>query len=474
MRPKQSDVFRLINYFNQNTKCISHNNCNHSRILSTNSMTYDYAFEFKSSNLRFGKGVTKEVGLDLQNIGAKNVCLFTDKILMDLKPVKVALESLKNNNIKYDVYTDVRCEPTDESFKHAINYAIKGNFDAFLAVGGGSVMDTAKAANLYSTHKDNDFYDFVNAPIGKGLPVPGPLKPLIAVPTTTGTGSETTGVAVFDILERKAKTGIGSRLMTPNLALIDPDNCMSQPPGVITSSGFDVLCHGLESFTAISYNDRSPCPDNPNKRPAYQGSNPISDVWCRVALPILNKYFVRAVNNMDDYEARSNLQYAAAYAGMGFGTAGVHLCHGLSYSIAGLAHDGDYIFHDYEPLGHAIIPHGVSVVITAPSVFEFTCNAKPEKHREAAIMLGENENNIKLLDVDDISKKLRDRLLYYMDTLKIPLGLNKCGYTFNDIDKLTEGAIPQDRVNKLSPNPINPDIISNLYEKSLNYLDQLK
>ena len=366
----------------------------------------------------------------------------------------------------------MRCEPTDSSLMDAIKFVQNSNikFDGFLAIGGGSVIDTAKVANLFCKHPNYQLLDFINAPVGKALPIPGRLFPLVAIPTTTGTGSETTPVAIFDIEEMQCKTGISNRLLAPSLALIDPNHAQYQPSGILASAGFDVLCHGLESYTAISYDERSPMPDNPKNRPAYQGANPISDVWCGVALPLINKYFIQAVENMDDYEARMNMQYAACYAGMGFGTAGVHLCHGMSFPISGLNKQlAKYVYRDYEYLNESIIPHGVSVVITAPSVFEFTVDVKPERHRQAAIWLGEEERNIKMTDVDDISKKLRDRILYFMDRLKIPMGLTKCGYKFDDIDKLVQGTIPQERLIGLSPNPVDADILGIIFEKSMEY-----
>src|SRR6185503_16558094 len=144
-------------------------------------------------------------------------------------------------------YDQVRVEPTDQSFKAAIAFATTGNFEGYVAVGGGSVMDTAKAANLYATYPA-DFLDYVNPPVGKGKPVPGRLKPLIAVPTTAGTGSETTGVAIFDFLEIHAKTGIAHRALRPILGVIDPDNTRTLPPMVAACSGLDVLSHALESM----------------------------------------------------------------------------------------------------------------------------------------------------------------------------------------------------------------------------------
>ncbi|KAK3596175.1 hypothetical protein CHS0354_010711 [Potamilus streckersoni] len=260
---------------------------------STNPQDMEYAFEMACSNIRYGPGVTKEVGMDLQNLGAKKVCLMTDKNLRKLTPVKVAIESLERHKINYKIYDSVRVEPTDQSFKDAINFSKANDFDAYLAVGGGSVLDTCKAANLYASNPKADLLDYVNAPVGKALPVTHTVKPLIAVTTTAGTGSETTGVAIFDYLPLKAKTGIASRAIKPTLGIVDPDNLSTMPERVAAYSGLDVLCHAIESYTAIPYQSRGLRPANPNLRPAYQGSNPISDIWCRHALQITSKYLKR-------------------------------------------------------------------------------------------------------------------------------------------------------------------------------------
>ncbi|XP_053571063.1 hydroxyacid-oxoacid transhydrogenase, mitochondrial [Bombina bombina] len=423
--------------------------------------TTEYAFEMAVSNIRYGENVTKEVGMDLHNMNARNVCVMTDKNLAQLPPVKAVLNSLAKSEINFQLYDNVRVEPTDKSFMEAIEFARQREFDAYVAVGGGSVMDTCKTANLYSCSPESDFLDYVNAPIGKGKAVTVPLKPLIAVPTTSGTGSETTGIAIFDYEELKAKTGIASRSIKPTLGLIDPVHTLSMPERVVANSGFDVLCHSLESYTALPYNMRSPCPTNPLERPAYQGSNPISDVWAKHALRIVAKYLKRAVKNPDDRKARFSMHLASSFAGIGFGNAGVHLCHGMSYPIAGLVKT--YRAKDYV-VQHPLVPHGLSVVLTSPAVFSFTASMCPERHLEAAEILGADIRTAKIKDAGLILAETLRKFLY---DLNVDDGLAAVGYTTADIPALVKGTLPQERVTKLSPRPHSEEELSHLFEASM-------
>jgi hydroxyacid-oxoacid transhydrogenase len=423
-------------------------------------MDREIAFEMAASSVRFGPGVTREVGMDLVDLGVRRALVVTDPSVARLAPVATVLAALDEAGVQAVLYDKVRVEPTDVSFRDAIEFARTAAVNGIVAVGGGSVIDTAKAVNLYTTYPPEDFLDYVNAPIGKAMPVPGPLKPLVAVPTTAGTGSETTGVSIFDLTTLHAKTGIASRRLKPTLGLLDPDNTRTMPKQVAASSGLDILSHALESFTAIPYSSRER-PARPALRPAYQGSNPISDIWALQALRIVAHYLVRAVEDSSDDEAREQMILAAAYAGVGFGNAGVHLPHGMSYPVSG--HVKDFRAPGY-PSDHALVPHGISVILNAPAVFRFTAATNPSRHLEAAAALGAHVAGVK---DSDAGSALADRITWFMQRLEVPNGLKAVGYTSSDIPALVAGTLPQHRVTKLSPRPAEPEDLAALFESAL-------
>ncbi len=424
-----------------------------------NQSTHDTAFQIMASNCRFGCGITHEVGMDLVDLGARRVLVVIDPALRSLPTGAVVQQSLEENKLEFAVFDEVEVEPTDISFLAAAKFATEGQFDAVVAVGGGSTIDTAKAANLYATYPA-DFLDYVNPSIGKQRAVPGPLKPLIAIPTTAGTGSETTGVAIFDYTPLRVKTGIASKYLRPTMGLVDWENTRTQPAAVAASAGLDVLSHALESYTALPYDQRSRA-DRPSLRAAYQGANPMSDVWALRALEIVAEFLPRAVADTSDDEARMQMILASSMAGIGFGNAGVHLPHAMAYPVAGMV-------REFRPAGYAtqnpMVPHGMSVILHTPAVARFTAPMSPERHLIAAKALGADVSRASLSDAGRI---LADQVIHFMQTLGMPRGLQEVGYSMSDMSVLVDGTLAQQRLLKLSPRVAGPDVLAKLFEESM-------
>ena len=422
-------------------------------------MAFETAYTMDTSSIKFGPGVTREVGADMAALGVTRVLVVTDPNLSKSEPVAITLDALRAEGIDAVLYDQARIEPTDASFHHAIQFATDGNFDGYVAVGGGSSMDTAKVANLYATYPA-PFLAYVNPPVGEGRPVPGKLKPLIAIPTTAGTGSETTGTAIFDYTEMHAKTGIAHRALRPVMGIIDPDNTRTLPKLVAACTGLDVLSHALESLTALPYSQRQ-APDSPKLRPAYQGANPISDIWSSRAIEMCAQYLVRAVHDPEDDEARSQMLLAAAIAGIGFGNAGVHLPHGMAYPVAGM-------IKSYTPAGygvdHPLVPHGMAVILNAPAVFRFTASTNPALHLHAASLMGVDTHGAA---PEDAGELLAGALVDMMRQTGMPNGLSAIGYGPEHVEGLVQGTLPQHRVTKLSPRPASADDLRELFLNSM-------
>jgi alcohol dehydrogenase class IV len=420
----------------------------------------DSVFNVEAVKIKFGFGALYEVGAEARSFGMRRVAIYTDKNVVKLEPVAIAVDSLKKEGLDAEVYAEVEVEPTDRSFKASTEFAKEGKFDGFISIGGGSVMDTCKAANLYATYPA-EFIDYVNAPIGKAVPVPGPLKPHIACPTTFGTASECTGIAIFDFLEMKAKTGIVSPRLRADLGILDPNSLKTLPPLVRAANGFDVFSHACESFTARPYTHR-PAPPDPTQRPLSQGANPYSDIACIEAIRMIGNNLVQAVNDPQDHNYEA-LMFAGMLAGIGFGNAGCHLPHAMSYAVAGQVKD--YHAPGWEQ-DHAMVPHGIAVIVNSPAVFEVTGSACPDRHIAAARSFG---SDIKDVDEEDAGSLLAQRVTDLMKATGIPNGLTGVGYTEDDLENLTDGAIPQQRLIDNAPLPINRDQLRGLFKKALAY-----
>jgi alcohol dehydrogenase class IV len=409
-------------------------------------------FVMEMSPIKFGLGASDEIGHDARRLGLRRVLIVTDSSLAALGLPGRIRERLAEQDVKAEVYDGVAIEPTDRSMEEAAEHARGTDWDGLVAVGGGSVIDTAKAVNLLCCHPA-PLLDYVNPPVGRGVAVPGPLKPLIAVPTTAGTGSETTAVAVTHVVDRQVKAGIAHRLLRPTLGIVDPLTTLTVPSEVTAAAGADILTHAIESYTTRPFDARPK--HHPPARPAYVGANPASDIW------YVARYLRRAVHNGLDLEARLHLALAANYAGIGFGNAGVHLPHALAYPIAGLVRD--YVPAGY-PTRHPLVPHGMSVILTAPAAFRFTYPSAPERHLRAAELMGAD---VRGWPATTRREALPQTLIELMRDVGIPRGLAAIGYTEQDVPGLVQGTLLQPRLLAGAPRGVGAEDLDRVLREAM-------
>jgi alcohol dehydrogenase class IV len=417
---------------------------------------HETIFTMEATPVKFGAGASADAGWELKRLGVSRVMLVTDPGVAALGHPDRIKKLVEAEGIEVVVYDRARVEPTIESLQDAADFAIEHEVDGFVSVGGGSSMDTAKVANLVSTHPA-PVMDYVNPPVGEGKKPPTPIRPHLAIPTTSGTGSEATTVAVLDIPDLKVKTGISHRYLRATQAIVDPDLTRTLAAEVTSSTGLDVVCHAAESYISKPFDTR-PRPGSPDDRPPYQGANPIADVWSAKALEFGGRYLRRAVADGEDIEARGFMMLAATMAGVGFGSAGVHIPHSCAYPIAGLK-------HEYRPPGypddHPFVPHGHSVIVTAPAAFRFTYDAMPERHHAVAeLLVGE--------PIDDPGPDtLPDVLRQLMKDVDAPRGVSEFGYTEDDIPELVDGAMKQQRLLAVAPKEVGEEDLRHVITASM-------
>jgi len=412
-------------------------------------------FTYGAPSLKFGPGASAELGHDLAVLGARRVLLVTDAgVAATGHPARIA-DQLVAHGLAVTTYDGSRVEPTDASLAAAVEFARDaGPFDAVLAVGGGSSIDTAKAVNLLTTNP-GEVLDYVNPPVGGDRAPTEPLLPLVAVPTTTGTGSESTTVCVLDVLAQHVKSGISHPRLRPTLAVVDPDLTLSQPTMVTAASGLDILCHALESYTARWYGAFDA--KQPEQRVPYCGANPIADLFAQQALTLLAGSFRVAIRDGSDRRAREDMALAATYAGLGIGSAGVHIPHANAYPVAGRV-------RGYRPEGYpddeAMVPHGMAVSLTAPAAFRFTFEATPERHLRAARLLDPDATG----DGPDLLPRVVTAL---MRDVGMPNGLAEVGYGVGDVPALAAGAMQQQRLLATAPLPVSEGDLAGIIGDSL-------
>jgi alcohol dehydrogenase class IV len=419
-------------------------------------------FTIAIPKVTFGRGSLAEAGARARGLGMKRVAVFTDARLRQGPYVADVLESLRAAGVDVAVFDDITIEADDASVLRGAGFIAAGKFDGVVSVGGGSVMDTAKASMLYGLHPVEDFLDYFAPPLGAGKPIPQDLLPHLACPTTSGTGSECTSISVLRITHLQTKFVLANPALLAQEALIDPACCASLPPTVVASTGFDLLCHALECYTAKAYTRWKKIED-PTKRPLIQGANPWSDLAARKALEIVGEYLDRGVNDACDTEARDQLMWGASLAGMAFGNSGTHLGHALSYGVTHLMQD---ITTDGYAVPSPFVPHGISVAVSAPAIFRYTAEAAPERHLEAATFL---QADLRGATPADAGEALALRLIELMRKTGVPNGLSGVGFAPADVPALAASSARQARAIANSPRETNLVDIENIYSAAMSY-----
>ena len=410
---------------------------------------HDTVFTVRNVQVKFGEGVSAEIGYEAKRLGMTKVLVVTDKNLCDSTEIPAfVIGKLEEAGIKADIYDGTNIEPIDTEVEKGIESAMGQGYDGFIGLGGGSSIDTAKMINLYTTYPTEDFRDYISPPVGKGKPVPGPIMPLIAIPTTAGTGSENTPVAVVDLLEEKLKVAVSNAYLLPSYALLDPVLTVSLPPYYTSSTGMDALLHSIEAYTCIPYNTRVR-PESPAKRPVYVGSNPVSDLFALRSIELIGQNLRKSYLEPTNLEARHNM-LLAAHLGGAFGNAGVHIPHALSYPLAGRKHD---------------LPHGIAVCVTGIAALEFLEPVVPEKLGKIANLLGENTEN---LSNAEAASKAKEAIIGLMRDIDFPSGIVELGFDESDIDELGEAGSKIQRLLSCSPRQVKLEDVKEIYRKSMH------
>jgi len=429
------------------------------------------SFTVAMPRLTFGRGVLDELGARAAGRGFRRAALFTDPHLIDGPLVAGAVDSLRAAGLDVAIFHEIRIEPDDASVQRGADFlndrATARAFDVIVSVGGGSVMDTAKASSVVAAHGVDIARHFA-PPVGEGLAISRALLPHIACPTTAGTGSECTSVSVLRIGALDCKFVLAGPALLPIEAIVDPACLDSLPARVLASTGFDLCCHALECWTAQPFTARAArtALADPASRQYLQGANPFSDLIAQEALRITDRYLVRGVTDADDREARDRLMWGASLAGIAFGNTGTHLPHAMSYGITHLMHALDTPSGSVAPSdGVARIPHGTSVIVATPTIVRFLAEGAPERHLEAASFLGAASGATPA----ESGEVLSARLIELMRATGMPNGLAALGFDDAHIVPMAASCLRQARAIANAPREADLVDLENLYRGALTH-----
>ena len=375
----------------------------------------------------FGSGQRKAIGLMAAQIG-KRALVCTDARMGQDAQFKAIVADIAANGVEVKVYDRTEADLPMAGITACVEEYANYKPDMVVGVGGGSCMDMAKCVAVLLQHGGSlrDYY-------GENK-IPGPVAPVIAVPTTSGTGSEVTPVAVIADTERGVKVGISSPYLIPRVAVCDPELTLTCPPGLTAVSGADALTHAIESYTAAR---REVTPDLTVKN-VFIGKNALSDVFGLLALKNIFAALPVAVKDGKNLAAREQMMLASLAAGCAFGTAGTAAAHAIQYPVGNETHT----------------PHGMGVALLMPYVMEFNRSSCVTAFAEIARAIGLNGK-----DDEELSKTLIDAVAKLLAEIKIPVTLKDLGLPEDKQDWTAEAAIGAARLVNNNPRKLDLDAI---------------
>ena len=361
----------------------------------------DYWNFYSAGRIVFGSGVIRRLAQFMQPWNARRVLIVTDATLVRVGVVADVTAPLQAAGLTVDLFDGGEPEPSFATADKALAVASRNKPDAIIGVGGGSNLDLAKIVASVVTHGGHykDYFGYGN--------VPGPIMPLVCVPTTAGTGSEVSHAAVLTDVENQMKVSSLSHYLRPALAVVDPKLTLTCPPKASADSGIDALTHAIEAFTAVSYDELDVPPDEPFP---YDGKQPIGDCLAERAIELIAQHLMKAVHEPANLEAREGMALAATLAGLAFSNNAVAVVHALEYPIGGALH----------------CSHGAGNGLLLPYVMRFNLPTRVSEFKRIAQLMGE--------DIGGLSdQEAAERAIVAVERLRaavgIPLRIRELGGT---------------------------------------------
>jgi alcohol dehydrogenase class IV len=379
-----------------------------------------------AGELIFGRHATRQLGEVAVRLGARRILLVTDSVLVKAGVVESVHVPLSESGVVVEVFSGGEPEPSTRAVGEAIDVGRAFRPDAVLGLGGGSNMDLAKITAVILTHGGKPL-DYAGDD-----KVPGPVMPLLCLPTTAGTGSEVSAASVLTDTEQKIKVGVLSNYLRPRVALVDPLLSVSCPPKVTADSGIDALTHAIEAYTAV---DNAHFPLPLGERTVYQGRHPFGDVFAEKAIALIGKYLRRAVAHGNDLDAREGMSLAATLAGLAFSNVGVAVVHALEYPVGGATH----------------CSHGAGNGLLLPFVMRYNLPARRHQFAILARLLGANVEGMSEADAAKAAIKAVEQL---RADIGIPLRLRDLGVTESQLRPFAEKAFGIKRILRVNPRPV--------------------